>query len=375
MRSQRLVGAPRKSPVDVVRWFGAIQAQDFAGAKWAVALRTRDARDRDVERAYRDGAILRTHVLRPTWHFVVPADLRWMLALTAPRVKQAMSYWDRQLGLDERTVGRSNDAIAQALSGGHHLTRLELRDVLANAGIEATGQRLGHLMARAELDAVVCSGARRGKQLTYALLDERCPATQPIARDEALARLARRYFASHGPALLPDFAWWSGLAMADARRAIAIARPRLSFHSLDHQIYWFVETAPVRAAPRILLLPSFDEYLVAYRHRELAIDAAIAKRLGSRIDALGTPVVVRDGKVIGSWRATPDERSAVKTRLFATLTPAERTALAASVERFARFVEPAPAGARRTPASARDATGSRRTRAGTPGRGTRAPGP
>jgi hypothetical protein len=337
MRNQRLVGAPLATPADVVRWFGAVQSQDFPGAKWAVAQRMRGALDRDVERAYADGAILRTHVLRPTWHFVLPGDLRWMLALTAPRVKQAMSYNDRQLGLDDRVVGRSNDAIAEALVGGNYLTRTELGRVLASAGIEARGQRLGHLMGRAELDAVVCSGPRRGKQFTYALLDERCPPTRPIARDQALGELASRYFASHGPALVADFAWWSGLAMADARRAIAVAQPGLAFHNHDHQTYWFVERASApRARPPVLrLLPSFDELLVAYRHRELSVDAAMTAKLGSRIDVLSTPVV-RDGKVIGRWRTTGGR---VATQLFARLGRAERDALAAEIERFGRFLE------------------------------------
>lgn len=374
MRNQRLTGAQLAAPADVVRWFGAVQSQDFAAAKWAVAQRTSGALDRDVERAYADGAIVRTHVLRPTWHFVLPGDLRWMLALTAPRVKQAMSYRDRQLGLDERVVGRSNDAIAEALAGGNHLTRTELGAVLAKARIEATGQRLGHLVARAELDAVVCSGPRRGKQFTYALLDERCPATRPIARDEALGALATRYFASHGPAQLADFAWWSGLAMADARRAIAVAQPRLAFHTHDHHTYWFVEraSAPRAHKPAIHLLPSFDEYLVAYRHREVAVDAALARRLGSRLDLLATPVIVRNGLVIGSWRRMPD--GAVATRLLVTLQPTERAALAAAVERFRRFLDEPARPARRATRASR-ATGSRRTRVDTPGRGTRSPGP
>jgi hypothetical protein len=373
LRNQLLVGAQLAAPADVVRWFGAVQSQDLAAAKWAVAQRTSGALDRDVERAYAEGAIVRTHVLRPTWHFVVPADLRWMLALTAPRVKQAMSYWDRQLGLDERLVGRSNDAIAEALAGDNHLTRAELGAVLAKARIEATGQRLGHLMARAELDAVVCSGPRRGKQFTYALFDERCPATRPIAREEALGTLATRYFASHGPAQLADFAWWSGLAMADARRAIAVAQPQLAFHTHDHQTYWFVEraSAPRTRKPAIHLLPNFDEYLVAYRHRDIAIDAAVPGQLRSRLELL-SPVIVRNGKVIGTWRRTPD--GAVATRLLVTLQPTERAALAAAVERFGRFLDKPARPAKRAPRGSL-ATGSRRTRAGTPGRGTRSPGP
>src|SRR5204863_2509420 len=198
LRSQRLVGPPFATPEAVVGWLAAVQAQDYGGAKWAVAQRTKTCSDADVEAACRDGRILRTHVLRPTWHFVLPADIRWMLTLSAPRIRAAMAFYDRRLGLTDAVCARSAAALANALRGGNHLTRGELARVLAAAGIPAAGQRLGHLMARAEIDAVICSGARRGKQATYALLDERAPAAAPRPRDDTLAELAGRYFASHG---------------------------------------------------------------------------------------------------------------------------------------------------------------------------------
>ena len=175
LHSQRLVGAPLATPEEVVGWLGAVQAQDYAGAKWAVAQRAAGCSDADVEQACRDGRILRTHVLRPTWHFVLPDDMRWMLALTAPRVRAAMAYYDRKLGLDEAVFRRTQALLAKALVGGQARTREELARTLAAAGIEASGQRLGHIMMRAELDALVVSGPRRGKQFTYALLDERAP--------------------------------------------------------------------------------------------------------------------------------------------------------------------------------------------------------
>ncbi|HYU15343.1 MAG TPA: crosslink repair DNA glycosylase YcaQ family protein, partial [Candidatus Acidoferrum sp.] len=171
LENEHLVGAPLARPEDVVRWLGAVQAQDYAGAKWGVAQRAAACGDADVEEAFQSGRILRTHVLRPTWHFVMPADVRWMLQLTAPRIKAAMGHYDRKLDLTPAVYARSNAAIAVALQGGVHLTRQELARVLDAAGIAARGQRLGHLMVRAELDAVVCSGPRRGKQFTYALLD------------------------------------------------------------------------------------------------------------------------------------------------------------------------------------------------------------
>lgn len=338
LRNQRLIGAPLSSPADVVGWFGVMQAQEYADAKWAVAQRTRGADERDVEAAVRDGVIVRTHVFRQTWHFVLPCDVRWMLALTAPRTKQTMSYYDRQFGIDARTVVRSNDAITRALSGGVQLTRAELAAALAKIKIEAKGIRLARLVMHAELDAIICSGARRGVQLTYALLDERCPAAPAIDRDEALGKLARRYFTSHGPASLADFTWWCGLSIGDARRAIAVAEPGLLSREHNGQPYWFAEpVAARRGGARIHLLPRFDEYLVAYRRRADVVHAAMGERHG--INLLVTPVIVRDGMVIGNWRYA---KPAITTTLATALTAPERRALDAAIKQYLGFLGAGP---------------------------------
>lgn len=184
---------------------GAVQSQDFAAAKWAIGLRLPESKDTEIERVFNDGEILRTHVLRPTWHFVAPEDIRWMLALTAPRVNQCISYYYRKLELDAAVFKKSNEIIIKALEGGSQLTRAKLMLKLEQAGILTNDLRSNHLMIRAELDAVVCSGARKGKQFTYALLEERVPPAKTLSRDEALAELSARYFTSHGAATLQDF--------------------------------------------------------------------------------------------------------------------------------------------------------------------------
>src|SRR5262245_2414455 len=189
-----LTGTPPASAGEVVQTLGAVQAQDFAGAKWALAQRTRGLTDAEVESEFASGAFLRTHVLRPTWHFVRPEDIRWMLALTAPRVKAKMKQSGPSLAQLDKVFPRSNAAIEKALSGGKQLTRAELASALERSGVKVEStQRLGHMMMRAELDAIVCSGPRRGKQQTYALIDERVPPTSPIDRDEALLRLTHLY--------------------------------------------------------------------------------------------------------------------------------------------------------------------------------------
>ena len=295
-------------------WLGAVQAQDYSGAKWALALRMRHATDSSIERAFTDGAILRTHVMRPTWHFVVPADIRWMLELTAPRVKAVMASYDRKLGLDAAVYKRSHKALVQALRGGTQLTRQELKHALQRARIAADGvQRLAHLMMRAELDGVICSGGRRGKQFTYALLDERVPATPPLSRDEALAELTRRYFTSHGPAQVQDFAWWSGLTMADARAGLALVDSELAREVVEGKTYWFSGSMPMNArrSGAAYLLPLYDEYLIAYKDRSAARDPSRWIRVANP-DPFSCPVVV-SGLVVGGWRGSLKKNRVVVT--------------------------------------------------------------
>ena len=230
LRNQKLDRTDCQAPEAVVRWLGAVQAQEYAPARWAVGMRTRGATDADVFRACDEGRILRLHILRPTWHFVAPADIRWMLSISGPRVNAINAHYYAKLGLDDGIFTRSRRAIERALAKGQHLTRLELAMVLSKAGIEASGQRLAYLMMRAELDGVICNGACRGKQFTYALLDDRSPGLSRVSRDEALATLATRYFSSHGPATLRDYVWWSGLTVKDARSGIEGAGAALPSH-------------------------------------------------------------------------------------------------------------------------------------------------
>jgi hypothetical protein len=298
LRCQRLTAGRLARPEDVVGWLGAVQAQEYALAKWGLALRMRRATDASVERAFASGAILRTHLMRATWHFVTPADIRWLLALTAPRVRAAVAHYDRRLGIDAAVIRRANRAIAAALAGGAALTRRELKAVLVRSRVPVPdSQHLAHVIMHAELDAVICSGPRREQQFTYMLLDRRAPAGRALPRAEALGELAWRYFTSHGPAQVKDFAWWSGLTSAEVRAGLELAAPRLAEDRIDGARYWFSRSLraidrPARAA---YLLPPYDEYLIGYRDRSASLDP-------SR-DIFTAPVVL-DGRVVGGWRRT-----------------------------------------------------------------------
>jgi hypothetical protein len=340
LRNQRVAGSGLPTPAAVVGWLGAVQAQDYPAARWAVGQRTTSPSDDAVQDACDRGEILRTHVLRPTWHFVTSADVRWMLELTAPRVKALCVYQHRQMGLTARTFVRSQAAIARALESGRHLTRKEVAAVLGRAGIAASGVALGHVMLQAELDAVVCSGPRRDRQQTYALLADRVPQARTLARDEALAELARRYFQSHGPALAGDFAWWSGLTVRDAKAGIAMAAPALDRLVLDGREYWHVDGgATARRPAAAYLLANFDEYTVAYRERALIVPppgrgvAAL-----SAMDALGNVIVI-DGRIAATWRRSSGPGTVpIDVRPYRPLTVAEMRLIARAAERYGRFL-------------------------------------
>jgi hypothetical protein len=335
-----LATCPWSSGRDVVRALGAVQAQDYDGAKWALAQRATGATDDSIEREFAAGNIVRTHVLRPTWHFIDPLDIRWMLALTGPRVKKTMSSYDLKLGLDDKVFRRSRSALEKALRDGQHLTRAELKSVLARAKIADLGvQRTAHLMMRAELDAVICSGPRRGRQFTYALLEERVPAVPGLDRDEALLTLTLRYFGTRAPATASDFGWWSGLAMSDVRRGIELARDHLHQEEIGGETYWCTSDSITRPKPSAHLLPNYDEYFIGYRNR-----SAIGTRLKSVKAVTGANfvwahVIAIDGQLVGGWRRTVGRESTrLDLELLTRLTPAERTRLAAAVRRYGAFI-------------------------------------
>jgi hypothetical protein len=342
LRNQKLTGSDAHEPADVVAWLGAVQAQDYAGAKWAIGLRANGVTDADVERAVDDGAILRTHVMRPTWHFVSPADIRWMLALTAPRVHAANAHYYRKVGLDERLFARSRSVLERALRGGKQLTRTELASALKRAGIAADGMRLAYLMIHAELSAAICSGARRGKQFTYALLDERTPRARTLRRDEALAEMTRRYVTSHGPVTVRDYAWWSGMTVRDAKAGLEMVEPALAHEQIDGRTYWFVPSGSSRRAPpsSAYLLPNYDEYLIAYKDRGPVMYTSRPADGVVRVPDAFVHHLLIDGRLAGSWQRTVRAGSVlVEVAPYARLAGPAARALAAAAERYGRFMQ------------------------------------
>jgi hypothetical protein len=341
LHNQRLSKTTFKNPAEAVGWLGAVQSQDYAGAKWALGQRVQNATDAAIEQAFNEGAILRTHVMRPTWHFVRPEDIRWMLELTAPRINALCATYYRKLELDATTFKRSNAVLTKNLRGGKQLTRAELTSLLQKNGIATADLlRFTYLIVRAELDGIICSGARRGKQFTYALLDERAPQTKTLEREAALAELAKRYFASHGPATLKDFVWWSGLTMADANKGLDSIKPQLISQVESGQTYWFVDVPPAKVpSPTVHILPDYDEYTVGYTDRSMIFDPTNTTKLDSRGSELAQYVIVINGLIAGTWKRTIKKSEVVIELVrFRDLTKAEGEAITEAAEHYGKFL-------------------------------------
>ena len=351
LRVQGLRAPSADSAPEVVERFVAVQSQEFLPAQWGLAVRVRDDRRPDaasVARAIDAGELLRTHVLRPTWHFVGPADARWLMELSGSRVRQLQLSMLRSLGLDGAEGTRGVAVVARALEGGHR-TRAELGEALVMEGLPPTGLGMVYVLMLAELERVAISGVTVGKQRTYAAFDERVPPSPPRPRQEALAELAARYLGSRGPASDRDFASWSGFTLTDCRRAIADAVDagggRLESVGVDGAAHWFDAEAVERATTVegsderhvVDLLQAYDEYISGYAAPRGYLFPA--GRVASTAPEFPMHALTVDGILAGRWAPVVDERrAALRLALWRELSRAEEGSLAASVAELERFL-------------------------------------
>lgn len=340
LRIQHLSAPAFSNPADLVEYMGAVQAQDYTGAKWAVGQRLMGGTDQLIEKSFTNGDIIRTHVMRPTWHFVSPKDIRWMLELTAPRVQMLTAFHHRQFKLDKDKFLKCEKALIKALGGGKQLMRNEVEQALQNAGIETNEQRFIHIMMQMELIGLVCSGGRQGKQFTYALLDERVPVTNNIERNEALAALAERYFTSHGPATLKDYVWWSGLTVADAKKGLEIVKNKLANLVFDGNTYWYSEPASdsKSKSSSCLLLPNYDEYVVGYKDRGTTIKSSDINKADPRGTIFNNTILI-NGRIIGIWKHNfRSDKVMLEIIPFNPLTKVNEAAIRSAAKRYTRFL-------------------------------------
>ena len=319
LSSQQISSTQFSTSRQLAGWMCAMQAQDYAMLQWALGARLPGSTVADVEAAVASAEIIRTHLLRPTWHLVAAEDLRWLLGLTAPRLRASLKPRHAGLGLSDAVHAESQQIMLGLLSGGRQLTGEELGAEFEKANIPTGENRLSHLLMRAELDALLCSGATRKGKRTYALLDERVPPAPALSRDEALGRLAFKYFSSHGPATLADFAWWSGQTTGEARRALELVSADFVSVTVASQEYWYSAAALAPVEESACLLPAFDEFIISYTDRAAALALENFSKAVSN-NGVFRPVIVVDGQVTGIWRRTTHkDHLLLETQFFSAL--------------------------------------------------------
>lgn len=340
LHNQQIAGTKIRSPKEMVNWMGAMQAQDYHMAKWALGVRLSNSTDKEIETALDKGQIIRTHLLRPTWHLVSADDIYWMLELTAPHVKSSLNASSNTLGLTKTVIARCNKIIAEALAGGNHLTREELMGIISKAKISTESFRPIHIMFHAELDGIVCNGVRRGKNSTYALLSERVSKKKMLPREEALGRLAERYFSSRCPATLKDFIWWSGLPVKDARIALEMNKSSFISETIESETYWCTNSFSLPKQDRysVYLLPAFDEFLISYKDRRALFPLGNHSKVFTK-NGIFRPVIVINGHVTGIWKRTiKNDFVVIETDLFQPLSKSTKGLIEKTGKAFGDFL-------------------------------------
>jgi len=345
LMNQQIAVHVHKAARDVVGALGAIQAQEYWSALWAVGLRSANATESDIERALASATIVRTWVLRGTLHLVAAQDVRWMLDLVAPGVIAASSRRHRQLGIDDLTLKVSRSVLEKALSDGGRLTRDDAFVLLERAGVESTGQRGIHILRQLSLDGLLVQTAFTGRQATFALLDAVVPEAKALSREEALAELAWRYFSSHGPATLKDFAWWSGLRAADARAATELVAGRLASEKIGDTAHWMpiMPSTAQSTEPTVCVLPGFDEYILGYGDRRGALDDVASARIIR--NGVFRPAIVVDGRAVGTWRPGNGKRASYTAEVFTSLDAATSRAVDTALGDYDAFLDRSAASA------------------------------
>ena len=338
-RVQRLIGTPFPTAVQAVGALCCVQSQDPYGAKWSLGMRVQGATDASLERDYNAGRFLRTHILRPTWHYVLPEDIRWILELTAPHVLRANRPQEKRLGLDAKVLAKSEALILKALEGGRHQTREALGEALVRGGVKVKGQSLAYVMMSLELNGMVCSGAMQGKQHTYALLEERAPKGKKAGREEGVIELLRRFVAGHAPTTVRQFCWWSGLKLKEAREAREALRSSFESEIIDG-VEWLRAGAGSTKSqqPAAHLIPEYDEVLTGTA--DIGIPRLMADRRipGRTTNTFDRPLII-DGEWVGTWRRTmAPKRVILEVERFGKFTRTQTIAVEREVARYEGFV-------------------------------------
>jgi len=326
------------TPRQIAAHFGAMQAQDFNSVKWAIGARLNGCTEKTVQESFDKGELLRTHILRPTWHLVTPENIRWMQQLSVKQIIQSMKSRDRDLGLTDEIFSKCYRIIEIAMVNEEQLTKEELTAILHNANMKFDSSQMYHVLTEAEANGIICSGALRAKEHTYALLEKRVPVAKPLTKEESLAKLARIYFTGHGPAVLSDFVWWSGLPVSEARQGLQAVQAEFISETIDGQTYWMPDTdfQPPAGKSEVHLLPAFDEYIVGYKDRAAILTSENHQKAISS-NGVFRPVIVKDGKVIGLWKKAASRKKTITVAPFEPVNHETQQLIDAAAEKFRAF--------------------------------------
>ena len=342
LQQQHIARPDFEKAEDVVSWMGAMQAQDYLGALWAIGLRMKNARETDIEDALANKTIIRTWPMRGTLHFVAPADARWMLKTFTPRVIARSASIYRQAELDKKVFAKSAKLLTAALEGGKQLTRKEVYEVLERGKITATDTRGLHILGHLAQEGLICFGARNGKQPTFTLLEEWIPPVKEKAADVVMAEFTLRYFTSHGPATVQDFAWWTGLSATEAKEIHELIKSSLVSETVDGITYWMTSNSKATKAKStgVYLLPGFDEYLMGYTNRTPAIDTTRFKQIAGTGNGILNSTIVINSQVAGTWKRTIQKNKVtIETKPFETFSKTQQSAIEAATKKYSKFLD------------------------------------
>jgi hypothetical protein len=339
--AQGIARADFAKPGEAVAWLGAMQAQNFAEAKWSMGLRMPEAAEADIDRAIAKGEIVRTWPMRGTLHFVAARDVHWMRELLTPRILAAGRKRHEELELTDAVMARCGKIFEKALGGGRHLTREALSELLEKSKISVDTHRSYHIFWRLAQEGLICFGIHEGKQATFTLLEEWVPGRKKRDREESLAELARRYFTSHGPATAQDFAGWSGLVAADVKLAVELAAKGLRQEKIEGKVYYMAPETGASSAEskRLFLLPGFDEFMLGYRDRSPSLEAKHAAKIVPGSNGVFVGTVVENGRVLGTWkREFVRNEVVVECKPFAKFSAGQKDGIKKAVAKFGTFL-------------------------------------
>lgn len=341
LRNQGIVGRKFKSPEEAVKHLGAIQAQDYRAALWALGLRSEKSTEEFIEKAITTGKIIRTWPMRGTLHFVAAEDARWMLELLTPKVMGGYALRHARFGITDKILDRCRFLIGKALKGNKSLSRPELYNIMEQDGITTANSRGLHILGRIAHDRLICFGPRRGSEHTFVLFDEWIPKGKKVSREKALAEVVVRYFSGHGPATIRDLMWWSGLSGREIKEGIQLAGSKLKSEEVEGRTYWMVKDLLKSAKNSgVHLLPAFDEYFVGYKDRDAVLEKIYAERINPGANGMLNPVIVSDGQIIGTWRRiVKKDLVFVNAKPFKKFTDKEKAGIKKAAADYARFLD------------------------------------